>query len=220
MSVRVDLLPESIRRREQERAANVWLAAGVGVFVLLLVLVWAVEQAGVDRAVERRDLALQEVAQLQAQVDALAAFQELADDLAAGNQLLVTAMGTEIAVARVLNDVALSLPSTSSLTGLTLAREAVPGAEPAPATDAAEVDLGESVANLLLSGYSIERFAPGVEGVLLEFDQVEGLVLTYLNTAAVADIESVEVTSFDANGLLTDRIYTGRYATGLPELLQ
>jgi hypothetical protein len=127
--------------------------------------------------------------------------------------LLTTAMGDEIAVARVLNDVSLSLPGTSSLTALTLSRDdAVPAA--------GEVDLGDTVANLLLSGYSIERYAPGVEGVLLQFDQVSGLDLTYLNTAALAEIATVGVTSFDANGLLNDAIYTNRYAEGLPEVQQ
>ena len=51
-------------------------------------------------------------------------------------------------------------------------------------------------------GYSIERYAPGVEGVLLQFDQVNGLTTTYLNTAAGSEIGDVDVTTFDATGLL------------------
>jgi cell division protein FtsL len=213
MSVRVNLLPETIRQQERQRRANLLLVLLVVVFLAALGFVWFLKQGSVDRAVETRDAAQAEVNSLQAQVNALGAFQALADELAAGNALLTTAMGDEIAVARVLNDVSLSLPGTSSLTALTLSRDdAVPAA--------GEVDLGDTVANLLLSGYSIERYAPGVEGVLLQFDQVSGLDLTYLNTAALAEIATVGVTSFDANGLLNDAIYTNRYAEGLPEVQQ
>lgn len=213
MTVRINLLPSTIQERETARRANLLLVLLVVLFIAGLVFVYFTKAASVDRAVEARDAAQMEVNQLQAQVQALAAFQALADELAAGNTLLVTAMGDEIAVARILNDVSLSLPGTASLTSLTLTRD--------DATDAAgDVDLGDSVANLLVAGYSIERYAPGVEGVLLQFDQVTGLVLTYLNTAAAADIAGVGVTSFDANGLLTEEIYTDRYAEGLPEVQQ
>lgn len=213
MSVKVNLLPSSIKRKETARRGNVLLGLIVLALVGLLVLAGFAKQGSVDDALGARDMAQSEVNNVQAQVTALAAFQGLADELAAGNTLLTTAMGDEIAVARVLNDVALSLPSTASLTTLTLSRAVTPPA-------AGDPDLGGSIADLLLSGYSIERYAPGVEGVLLQFDQVDGLVLTYLNTAAIADIESVEVTSFDAIGLLTDQIYTDRYADGLPEVSQ
>lgn len=213
MSVRINLLPSTIQERENERRANLLLALLVLLFIAGLVLIYFTKQASVDRAVADRDTAQEEVNDLQAQVQALAAFQELADELAAGNTLLTTAMGDEIAVARVLNDVSLSLPGTASLTSLTLAREDA-------VETAGEVDLGDTVANLLLAGYSIERYAPGVEGVLLQLDQVNGLVLTYLNTAAAAEIANVAITSFDANGLLTEQIYTNRYAEGLPEVQQ
>ncbi|CAN5340966.1 hypothetical protein BH23ACT9_BH23ACT9_19290 [soil metagenome] len=209
MSVRVNLLPSDIKEAETARRAVFGLALLVLLFIGLLALVYLTKQGAVDRAIIDRDDAQAEVNQLQAQVQALAAFQALADELAAGNNLLLTAMGDEIAVARVLNDVSLSLPSTSSLTALTLTRDQL-------AATGGEIDLGASVANLLVAGYSIERFAPGVEGVLLQFDQINGLVLTFLNTAAVADIAGVGVTSFDANGLLTDEVFTGRYLEGLP----
>lgn len=213
MSVRVNLLPSSIKDRERSRRANLALGVVVLAFVGVLVFVFLMKQGAVEQAVVERDDAQAEVNELTAQVQALAAFQSLADELAAGNALLTTAMGDEIAVARVLNDVSLSLPGTASLTSLTLSRDDV-------AATAGEVDLGDSIANLLLAGYSIERYAPGVEGVLLQFDQVNGLVLTYLNTAAAAEIASVGVTSFDANGLLTEEIYTDRYLEGLPEVQQ
>lgn len=213
MTVRINLLPSSIQERESARRANVALVLLVILFIAGLVFLYFTKSASVDRAVESRDAAQAEVNQLQAQVQALAAFQALADELAAGNTLLTTAMGDEIAVARILNDVSLSLPSTASLTSLTLSRDDVAAA-------ADTVELGDTVANLLVAGYSIERYAPGVEGVLLQFDQVTGLVLTYLNTAAAAEIADVAVTSFDANGLMTEEIFTNRYAEGLPEVQQ
>lgn len=213
MSVRINLLPASIKERESARRANLLLALLIVLFLAGLGLLYLTKQGSVDRAVDTRDLAQEEVNQLQAQVQALAAFQELADELTAGNTQLTTAMGDEIAVARVLNDVSLSLPGTASLTSLTLTRDDT-------AVSEGDIDLGDSIANLVLAGYSIERYAPGVEVVLLQLDQVNGLALTYLNTAAAAEIAGVGITSFDANGLLTEEIYTDRYAEGLPEVQQ
>jgi hypothetical protein len=213
VSVRVNLLPGQVRERSTTRRGSFLAALLVLLAIAGMAFLFLAKRGAVDDAIADRDAAQAEVNRLQAEVQALGQFQALADELAAGNGLLVTAMGDEIAVARVLNDVSLSLPSTSSLTALTLTRDETEAT-------AGEPELGDAVANLLLSGYSIERYAPGVEGVLLQFDQVDGLVLTYLNTAALADIATVQVTSFDANGLLTEEIFTGRYAEGLPEVTQ
>jgi hypothetical protein len=213
VSVRVNLLPGQVRERSTARRGSFLAALLVLLAIAGMAFLFLAKRGAVDDAIADRDAAQAEVNRLQAEVQALGQFQALADELAAGNGLLVTAMGDEIAVARVLNDVSLSLPSTSSLTALTLTRDETEAT-------AGEPELGDAVANLLLSGYSIERYAPGVEGVLLQFDQVDGLVLTYLNTAALADIATVQVTSFDANGLLTEEIFTGRYAEGLPEVTQ
>ncbi|WP_370325033.1 hypothetical protein [Euzebya sp.] len=213
MSVRVNLLPPAERGRAGARRANALLVLLVLVFCAALAFVFVMKQGAVDDAVADRDTAQREVNDLQAQVDALSAFQALADELATGNTTLMTAMSGEIAVARLLNDVALSLPSTASLTDLAVARDVT-------ADVAGEVTLGENVATLQLSGYSIERYAPGVEGVLLQFDQVNGLTVTYLNTANANEIGDVGVTDFDATGLLTDEIFTGRYDEGLPEVAE
>ncbi|MEE8601179.1 hypothetical protein [Euzebya tangerina] len=213
MSVRVNLLPRSIKQRERARRANALLALLVLAFIALLVLAYFAKRSAVQDAADVRDAAQMEVNDVQAQVDALGAFQGLADELAAGNASLMTAMDGEIAVARLMNDVALSLPSTSSLVEMTVQRTQTPAQEGA-------ITLGSSVANMQVLGYSIERYAPGVEGVLLQFDQVNGLVTTYLNTAQDGDIGDVGVTEFDATGLLTDAIYTQRYADGLPEVSQ
>lgn len=210
MSVRVNLLPRQARKRAQAQRANLLVVLVVAVVAGLLALLYLNKSGAVDDALAERDAAQAQVNQLQAQVASLQAFQSLADEVAAGDSLVTNAFGQEIGIARILNDVALSLPSTSSLTTLTLSRLAQ---EPA----AGEIELADTIANLLLTGYSIERYAPGVEGVLLQFDEVQGLVITYLNNAAAAEIGTVGVTTFDANGLLDSEVLTGRYAEGLPE---
>ena len=213
MSVRVNLLPRSIKQKEKARQGNLLLALLVLAFIGLLVLAYFFKQGSVSAAAEERDVAQAAVNDVQAQVQALGAFQGLADELTTGNLTLATAMGDEIAIARLMNDVALSLPGTSSLTEMDIVRTQTEPQEGA-------VDFGATVANLQMNGYSIERFAPGVEGVLLQFDQVNGLTTTFLNTADADDIADVGVTTFDATGLLTDEIYTDRYVDGLPEVSQ
>lgn len=211
MSVRVNLLPREFEERDRQRRMIALAALGVVVFAALLLVLFLARQGAVEDAIAERDAAQAAVNQAQAEVNALAGFQALLDDLQSGDLLVATALDEEMAVARVLNDVALTLPTTSSLTALTLDRNDVVEGQPG------EVELGGEVATLLLSGYSIERYAPGVEGVLLQFREVTGLTISYLNAASLADISDVGVTSFDASGFLDEEILTARYIDGLPE---
>lgn len=118
MSVRVNLLPREFEERTRQRRM-----IGVGVLVVfawvaLLAVVLLSQLGAVDAAREERDAAQAEVNRLQAEVNALGQFQQLASQLEATNTILATAMGEEVSWARVLNNIALAVPTTTSLVEL------------------------------------------------------------------------------------------------------
>lgn len=87
------------------------------------------------------------------------------------------------------------------------------GPTAAPDTSADETP----VATVTFTGYSIERFSPGVEAVLLRFEDVRSFFDAYLTIAEGVERGGVGVTSFEGTVQLSDEAYTRRYAEGLPE---
>lgn len=215
MSVRVNLLP----REYEERAATRRAAGVAALLVLLLVAILAILQflklADIDRAVEERDAAQAEVNRLQAEVARLQEYASIAARLEAGNQILINLMEGEVSWARVLNDLALSFPSTASLTDLQAALLEEQAAQ-LSAGDVFEDNEAEDIGFLTFTGYSIERFAPGVEAVLIRLGDIQSFFQSYLAQAAVEEIGDVNVTGFTGEVRLDATARTGRYAEGLP----
>lgn len=165
----------------------------------------------VAQAEQARDDAQAEVVRLETELAELDEYRELADLMESRNTLLAAAMEREIAFSVVLNDLSLAFPSNASLQNLTIA--ATEAVEPAPA---GAIDFGESVASAEFSGYSVERYAPGVETVIVDFDSAHAFFNTFLTTAAESVIGDTEVTDFAGTVDLDRDAYTGRYADGLP----
>ena len=213
MSVRVNLLPREFEERSRQRRMVGVGVVAVAAWVALLAFVLLGQLAAVNDAKDERDAAQAEVNRLQAEVQSLAAFQDLANRLNATNAILTTAMDEEVSWAQILNNLALSVPTTASLTNLDGAlNEAATGNEVFTQNDADDVGV------LSVSGYSTERFAPGVESVLLRFGQVDSFFQQYLSNAIQEVIGDVGVTTFDAEVRLDDENRTGRYTDGLPEV--
>lgn len=217
MTVRVNLLPREFKERNRQRrmllVGALVTVAWVGVLGLLLMA----KLAAVDDARADRDTAQAQVNQLQAEIDALSAFQGLASQLATGNAVLTAAMSNEVSWAQLLNDVALTVPTTASLTDL----QGTILDLPAGGTNSADVFVADEAGDiglLSVSGYSIERYAPGVEAVLLRFGQVDNFFQQYLSIASAEAIGDVGVTTFVADVRLSATARTGRYLDGLPEV--
>lgn len=216
MSVRVNLLPREFEERTRQRRM-----IGVGVLVVfawvaLLAVVLLSQLGAVDAAREERDAAQAEVNRLQAEVNALGQFQQLASQLEATNTILATAMGEEVSWARVLNNIALAVPTTTSLVEL---NGSLTGTQANPQDVFVETER-EDVGFLTLNGYSTERFAPGVEAILIRFGEVDSFFQQYLTSALAEELLEVGVTSFTAEVRLNDANQTGRYTDGLPEVQQ
>jgi hypothetical protein len=211
MSVRVNLLPREFEAHARQRRVVTFTIIGVLLFAAALGALYFVKQGSVDQARTVRDDAQAEVARLQGEVRQLEEFRQLADQLQARNDLLAFAMETEISWATILNDLALTFPGNASMQTLTAT---LTGAQPAAPGD---VTFGTAVANLLFTGYSLEFYAPGVEGVLLEFEKVRSFFNPYIATAAREELETIgETVNFTGSVELDENAYTRRYADGLP----
>lgn len=214
MSVRVNLLPREYEERARGRRMVALVLLGVLVWIGLLAFVQLAKFEAVDEARRERDDAAAEVAMLQSELAQLDAFADIAARVDATNALLIAAMGGEVSWARILNDVALTFPATSSLRSLT--GQLTTAAAPTAPTDVFEPG-ADDIGFAEFEGYSIERFAPGVESVLLRFGDVRAFYQTFLQEAAEEDIEEVEVTSFLGQVRLDSSALTNRYAEGLPQ---
>jgi Tfp pilus assembly protein PilN len=212
MSVRVNLLPREVAAKRAERRTATISFALVALFALLLGGLYLLKLNEIQQAEEERDEVQAEVSRLEAEVASLEQFRQLADELEARNALLAAAMANEISYARVLNDLSITFPASSSLRSLQLSALD-------PTATEAQIGTGGAVAALSYDGYSVERFAPGVEAVIVEFDKVRSFFDTYLGSAQLEDIEDTEVTAYQGTVQLNDEAYTRRYADGLPEEL-
>lgn len=208
--VSVNLLPPELAARARARRIMQYTVGGVLVFVGALGLVYLLRLSEVSRAEDTRDAAQLEVVRLESDLAELDEYRALVELMDNRSSLLASAMEKEIAYSEVLNNLSLVFPDNASLLNLTIA-----AAEPeAPA--AGEIDFGESVATGEFSGYSVERFAPGVETVLLDLDRTPSFFNAFVTTAAGERLGETEVTNFNGTVALDRGAYTGRYADGLP----
>jgi Tfp pilus assembly protein PilN len=207
MTARVNLLPREIEQQARARRSASWAIGGVAAFAAVLGLLYLGKLSDVQSAREERDAAEADVATLQQELASLQEFAELDRQLAARNALLRDAMALEISWARVLNDLSLTFPPSSSLTNLSASAATAEAGQPANP---------DAVATLSFEGYSVERYAPGVERVLVKFDEVTTFFNSYLGTAGEQARGDTEVTTFSGTVQLNDESYTGRYADGLP----
>lgn len=208
--VSVNLLPRELAERLHARRVGQYTVGAVVLLIALMGAGYALRLAEVGRAEQARDEAQVEVTRLETELAKLAEYGTLADLMESRNTLLASAMEREIAFSVVLNDLSLAFPANASLQRLTITAE-----EPAPAV-AGTIDFGESVARAEFGGYALERYAPGVETVLVDFDRAHAFFNTFLTTASKSAIADTEVTDFSGTVALDRDAYTGRYADGLP----
>ncbi|MGI8575665.1 MAG: PilN domain-containing protein [Egibacteraceae bacterium] len=214
--VKVNLLPPEIAERQRAKKITTLSVALVAVWIFVLGGLYMLKLSDVAAAAETRDQAQAEVVELQAELATLEPVRQLAERLDTHNTLLASAMANEISWARVLNDLSLAFPANASLTSLTASVQAEAEGEVAAAPVEGAPDFGAEVAQLGFTGYSVERYAPGVESVLVDFAEARGFFHSYLAAANEAEIGETEVTDFNGSVELNRKAYTNRYADGLP----
>lgn len=218
---RVNLLPASVLVERRQRRVAQYSLGILLLFVVGLGAVYAYQVGRVNDARAERDETEAEVALLRAEVAALGEYQQLLDTVENREELLAAAMDNQLSWARILGDLALQFDRQASLVGVNAisTEPGADGAEVATTVDpeASPFDLGDPVAQVQFTGYSVDRFAPGVEEVIAKFDDADGFHDAYLTTAGEEERGTEEVTNFVGDVLVDDYAYTHRYDDGLPE---
>lgn len=209
-TVSVNLLPRELIERARARRVTQYTIGGVLLFVAVLGGAYALRLGEVARAEDAREEASLQVAVLESELTRLDEYRQLADLMENRSTLLTSAMEKDIAFSTVLNNLSLVFPANASLLNLTLnaAEVAVPAE--------GQIDFGEAVALGEFTGYSIERFSPGVETVILDVDRMPDFFNAFVTTATEEELAGTEVTNFTGKVSLDSGAYTGRYADGLP----
>jgi hypothetical protein len=218
---RVNLLPPEIaRERRLQRIA----ATSVGLLIAYLCalgVIYVLKVGDVTDAREQRDRVTGEVAALQAELETLAKYRTLTDDINEREALLTAAMADELSWARVFGELALSFSDDASLTqAQATTAGSQEGAAPAPAPEPAEDDQQDEdapVGQVTFTGYSVQRIAPGVEEMLQQLDEGDGFVDSYVLTTADEERGGEQITGFEARVDLNTEVHTHRYDDGLPQ---
>lgn len=203
MSVRVNLLPRATK--ESARSTQQRVIAAVLVFLLLAGLTGAsLWQHGTLRTAEDELAdARQELAAAQAAVAALADYAELERRLDEDRELLVTALGTQVSLAGIMQDLSLVMPAETDLRSLSISLAVVQ----------TEEGVIESVGAINASGESLDGIAPGVERLLIRVDQVAGFRDVFVSSASIDD---EDISTFNLDMQLGPEHLTNRYVDGLP----
>lgn len=203
MSVRVNLLPRATK--ESARSTQQRVIAAVLVFLLLAGLTGAsLWQRGTLRTAEDELAdARQELAAAQAAVAALADYAELERRLDEDRELLVTALGTQVSLAGIMQDLSLVMPAETDLRSLSISLAVVQ----------TEEGVIESVGAINASGESLDGIAPGVERLLIRVDQVAGFRDVFVSSASIDD---EDISTFNLDMQLGPEHLTNRYVDGLP----
>lgn len=219
-AAQVNLLPPEIAIERRRRTIALFSLGVLTAYLLGLGGASALKVGEVNDARAERDLTEQQVAVLRTEVDSLGEFQNLLDTVENRETLLSSAMDGELSWARILGDLALTFDRQASLiavTGESTAPDAASLEGGGVAAEESAFDLGEPVAKVEFTGYSVDRFAPGVEEVLAKFEDTTGFHDSFLATAGEEERGTTEVTNFLGRVQIDEGAYTHRYDDGLPE---
>lgn len=213
-NVRVNLLPDDVRKKGESNRANGIIA---GSFVLLLVLIagaWWVLQQRVDDA--RVELATEDetLTALRADLAELSEFQELQARAQSTDQDVATILGNEVSLAGLFQDVAAVMPTDVELQDLSVTVDVT--TEPTLGDERPPIGL------VAMTGRTLQGHAPGVERLLLELDKLAELDDLFMTNSTLEenDLVSGDVAAFTVEADLGQEALTGRYRGGIPEELR
>jgi Tfp pilus assembly protein PilN len=208
-TVRVNLLPDTVRRRESANRRNALIGVGfVGLLALIGAGYWVAVQ-DVNNAQAEVDEEQATLSALRADLAALQEFSELRNLREQGDRMLQSALGAEASAAGVLQDLATVMPGTAQLNSLAITLSG-------PNQDASGTR-PTTWGTVTMSGETLHGHAPGLERFLLEMDKIAAFSDLYFSNSTV---DERGVSTFSASANLGPEVLTGRYADGLPEELR
>ena len=217
MSVRVNLLPEKTRQREQAGRSTVVI---VLFFVLLLGALGGLYWFQTERIAEREvELASERdrLAQLDAELAELAEYEQLEARAQRVDGLIVSSLGNEASLAGVLQDLSAVLPQSAWVEsfGITVQDEPsfVLGAE------------RSAVGRLTATVVDLRSHSPGLEQLLLDLERMATFSNAFFTNATLLEEEALDGATgdevrFNLEMDLGAEARTERYRDGLPEELR
>lgn len=210
MSVRVNMLPRSVAERQAAARQRGGLVAGGVALLAALAAITLWQEGRISDAEVRRDDAQAVLATLQSEEAELSEFADLQRRTDEAEEQIRTALGGEVSIAGILQDLASVMPSDAELESLTVT---VTPDEPTPGIEA------NALGSLQLVGRSLNDHAPGLERLLLELDKVAAFHDLFFTSSVLQDPEEPYPT-FTVESQLGPEILTQRYADGIPEGLR
>lgn len=209
MSVRINLLPQEAAERQAASRQRAVMALGA---VVLLAGLGGTTYWQEGRIAEAEDRLADEqavLASLQREVAQLGEFAELDTALTRSRDLVSQALGDEVSIAAILQDVSAVMPGDAELESLTLSLD----------DQAAGTSGTPSLGTIVASGRSASDHAPGVERLLLNFDAITTFRDVFV-TNTVLDDPDTGHPSFTFEAQIGPEVATGRYLDGFPEELR
>lgn len=210
MSVRVNLLPSATRERDRVARQRLLVALAFALLLLLLLAVWWWQGTRITAAEDDLSAAQADTALLRSEVQDLAPFGDLRDEVNRVDGAVAESLVWEVTVAGMLQDLAAAMVADAQLDNLNVNLDRDP--EPHPVT-------GErAVGSFTMGVQALSTHAPGVERFLIALDQHLAFFDVHVSSS-VLDTEredDLEVVSFTVDGLVSEALLTGRYAEGVP----
>ena len=197
MMRRIDLMPASYAERRKQRRA-VGMVAVAGLVIVVVLLAWWVFLGTQISAEEERLAEVQASnAELQAQIDELARFARLEQEVQQRQAALQTAMTGDVDWPAVLTEIAMVVPGEVWLTGLQGSAVTPDGS--LVGTEDAEIDVAkaEPFGRVQFQGTSLSM--PGIGKWMIRLGSVKDFQAVWLTTATEkpAQIEAGIPASFD-----------------------
>jgi Tfp pilus assembly protein PilN len=195
---RVDLLPPEIHAARRLRKVQTGMVAGVAAAAVVVGGLWFVANAEVAREQTRLDTAQAQQIKVNKQVQNLSDVDQQYRDVESRQELLSTAMGSEVQWSGYLNDLALQVPTGVWLTNMTVA----PASPSTPSGTS-------NVATITFSGSA--RAHNDVAVWLESLARQRGYADPYFTTSAETD-DGVRVVTFTSSVTVTTEALSNRYA--------
>lgn len=216
---RVNLLPSEIEEARRLRRTQAGLAAGLGVVVLAVGGVYALQVQSKNHAADDLAATKAETVRLQAQQAKYADVPRTIAAIDAAETARSTAMANDVEWFRTLNNFSLTLPNNVWFTGVTLALNGSGSTAAAPAAPAAGATATPSspAANAPATGIGVLT----VQGSALDHPDVAtwldviarqpGMADAYFSTSAKAKVGSKTIVNFVSTATITSDALSHRY---------
>jgi Tfp pilus assembly protein PilN len=213
---RMELLPAShLERRRQRRTVGLIVISGMVALVLVLGY-WLVLGMRVADARDELAQAQERNASLQADIDSLQRFAELADEVQAKKTALASVMAGDVDWPGVLTEIAMVVPGEVWLTNLTASAGQTEGSAPVGTeTAAVRINDKETFGRIQFQGRSLSM--PGVAKWLVRLGTANEFEALWLNNATQSEsTESADVVDFATTLELNDKTASDRFQENVP----